>query len=456
MKYQRMWLNWLLAVFLNTNHLVNSFSFEADDFDPEAEWESMESLPSSGNGYDSDLFVPKSKRLLNTNPPLKLPASVRIPADELYKEHFTPEKGSKPIPPLVQSILLPTAPTEISATPVPGEPKTVEVLCYLDRMYVRVLKSFCSSPGARTHLKLGTCAVNKATATHYYLLYPLKGCGVEREEDANRVTYTNTLHYTPSATGLIVRDLPFSMQIRCSYTKFHRSYQVGFIPKIAGGTLYRGLQTPAGFSLTAMDASWNSLADGQSFVLGQPVCFEAKGPRVANKRLYMNSCFVSSTPYLQAVEKYSVVENYGCLVDSKNSFLTKFHTSVNKMTVRLCVAAFLFENMISLPQSKQTMFMHCELVFGPQTPTPTAKSCTYDAQTNQWTELHGGITICDCCASTCPTPQVPSVGKTLITSDSWDLKMRPETSSPLSPESMPESSLSGHDDFDLFWESDDY
>uniref|UniRef100_A0A8C2IRS4 RING finger protein 122-like n=1 Tax=Cyprinus carpio TaxID=7962 RepID=A0A8C2IRS4_CYPCA len=455
-KCQRMWLKWLLVVFLNTNHLVNSFSFEADDVDPEAEWDTMESLTLNAKDYDSDLVMPKTKRLFNTNPPLKLPASVRIPADKLYKEHFSPEMGSKPIPPLVKSILLPTAPTAISGTPVSGAPKVVEVLCYLDRMYVRVLKRFCTSPGARTHLKLGTCAVNKATATHYYLLYPLKGCGIKREEDANRVTYTNKLHYTPAVTGLIVRDLPFSMHIRCTYTKFHRSYQVGFLPKIAGGTLYRGLQTQAGFSIMAMDASWNLLGDGQSFVLGKPICFEARGPGVANKRLYLNSCFVSSTPNPQSMEKYSVVENYGCLVDSKNSLLTKFHTSVNKMTVRLCVAAFLFKNMISLPQSKKTMFMHCELDFGPQTPTPTAKSCTYNAKTNQWTELYGDATVCDCCASTCPTPQVPSgKSKTLITSDSWDLKMRPETSSPLSPESMPEFSLSGHDDFELFWESDD-
>ncbi len=35
--------------------------------------------------------------------------------------------------------------------------------------------------------------------------------------------------------------------------RFHRSYQVGFKPKIVGGTVYRGLQTPAGLSIMAMD-----------------------------------------------------------------------------------------------------------------------------------------------------------------------------------------------------------
>ncbi len=51
-----------------------------------------------------------------------------------------------------------------------------------------------------------------------------------------------------------------------------------------------------------------------------------------------------------------------------------------------------------------------------------------------------------------------SSDKTMITSESWKLNMGPETSSPRSPEeSMPEFSLAGHDDFELFWESyDDY
>uniref|UniRef100_A0A671S7H4 Uncharacterized protein n=1 Tax=Sinocyclocheilus anshuiensis TaxID=1608454 RepID=A0A671S7H4_9TELE len=252
--------------------------------------------------------------------------------------------------------------------------------------------------------------------------------------EPNSLTYTNTLHYKPAVTGLIVRELPFSMLI-CLFLilKFHRSYQVLFITKTVGGTVYRGLQTHARLLIMAMDASWNLLVDGQSFVLGKPICFEAKGPGSQAGKFRL--CLVTSSPNPQSMEKYSVVENYGCLVDSKNSILTK--------------------NMVSLPQPKKTMFMHCELDFGPQTPRPSAKSCTYNTKTKKWTELYGDSTVCNCCAFTCPAPPVAS-GKTMITSESWNLKMGPETSSPLSPEeSMPEFSLAGHDDFELFRESND-
>ncbi|XP_043091060.1 zona pellucida sperm-binding protein 3 [Puntigrus tetrazona] len=453
-RQQRMWLNCLLIVFLNTYHLVDSLFSEPVEIDPEDEWDSVESLIPSKDYFDSDLFMPKIKAASKPAPPLKLPFSVRIKAAELHKELFAPERGFKPMPQRVKSILLPQVPAPKPAGSVSSAAKTVEVLCHFDRMLVRVLKSFFTRPGSWRYLKLGTCAVNKATATHYYFLYYLKGCDIKREEDANRVTYKNTLRYEPAVSGLIVRDLPFSMSIGCSYTKFHRSYQVGFIPKVAGGTLYRGLQTDAGHSIVAMDESWNLLVDGKSFVLGKPICFEAKAPNSeAGKRLYLNRCFVTSSPSPLSKEKYAVVENYGCLVDSKNSVLTKFHTSANKKTVRLCVEAFLFKNMVSLPHSKKTMFMHCELDFGPQTPTPSAKACTYNGKTKNWTELYGDSTVCNCCESTCSAPPVAS-GKTIITSDSWNLKMGPEALSPPSPEeSVPE--FLGHGDFELFWESDD-
>lgn len=189
-KQQRMWLNCLLIVFLNTNHLVDSFSLEPGEIDPEDEWDSMESLTLSADDYDHDLFMPQPKMHSKPAHPLKLPVSVRIPAAELYKDLFTPEKGGKAMPPQVKSILLPTVTAAKPAQSVSSATKMVEVLCHLDRMLVRVLKSFCSSPGMWRYLKLGTCAVNKATATHYYFVYYLKGCGIKRKVGYYMATYT--------------------------------------------------------------------------------------------------------------------------------------------------------------------------------------------------------------------------------------------------------------------------
>lgn len=183
-----MWLNSLLIVFLSSNHLVYSLNFEGGDtdIDPEEAWDSMESFTLSADDDDySDGFIPQVKTGLSgseqANGPLKLPESVRIPASMLHKGLFTPESGSRPVPPLVKSILLPkTAAGKRAQSVSAAAPKMVEVMCYLDRIHVRVLKSVFTNPSAWKNLKLGTCAVNKATNTHYYFLYYLKGCGIKR------------------------------------------------------------------------------------------------------------------------------------------------------------------------------------------------------------------------------------------------------------------------------------
>ncbi|XDV15595.1 hypothetical protein PO909_015646 [Leuciscus waleckii] len=373
----------------------------------------------------------------------------------LHKELFTPERDSRPrpVPPLLKSILL--AETADVKPKKPVSDPNFEVMCYMDRIHVKVRRSLFADPSAWKNLKLGTCAVNKGSDTHYHFLYYLKGCGIQRGEDADRVIYSNMLHYMPDDTDLIVREQPFRVLIRCSYTKFHRSYKVGFLPHVAGGILYKTIQTRKGPTLNAVDASWNLLPAGQSFDLGKPVCFEAKSSSMGTrKRLYLNSCFVTSNPSAWSAEKYSVIENYGCLVDSKKSALTKFYATDDKMTVRLCVGAFLFKRMVSLPQSKKTMFLHCELDFGPETPTPSAKACMYNKHTKMWTELYGDDAVCKCCASQCPaSPRASGQCKSLITSESWELKMGRETSSPEEP--MLEFPLDGDDD-ESSWDSYDY
>ncbi|XP_067298730.1 zona pellucida sperm-binding protein 3 [Pseudorasbora parva] len=444
-----MWLHGLLVGFLSCINFV--YPFEGDGIDPEGDWDSDSFKLGSFDGGERSLPQVRSSSSDSTSVRQPLPASVRIPAALLYKELFKPEKGGRPVPPLVKKILLPepVTPTKRSFT----GPKTVEVMCFLDRMHVRVLKSLFTNPNARKILKLGTCHVNKFSGTHYHLIYFLKECGVQREEDADRVIYSNTLIYKPADTGVIIRELPFTMDIRCSYAKFHRSYTAGFLPHIAGGTLFKGLTRKAPL-LAAMDDSWKLLPVGQSFVLGKPICFEAKGVSSRpGKRLYLNTCFVTATQNPMSTDKYSLVENYGCLVDSKNSDLTKFYTSANKMTVRLCVAAFLFKNMASKPPFKKTMYMHCELGLGSETPTPSAKSCTYNAQTKKWTELYGDSSVCNCCASTCPaSPR--AAGNSMVTSESWDLKIGKEASPSASPdEPLPEFPADDRD-FELFWDSD--
>ncbi|XP_065151452.2 zona pellucida sperm-binding protein 3 [Paramisgurnus dabryanus] len=411
-----MWLQFVFILFLNTQNVVAEFN--ATDFESEEEWDTESSMVSPDN-YDPSYRAGETA----TEEPslLRLPEYVRIQASDLRKDYFSPEMGSMEVPPEVQTILLPSGmPAWRPSYTTAG--KKVEVLCHLDRIYVRVQKSVFADINAWKNLKLGTCSVNKATASHYYFRQNLKDCKMRRREDDDSITYTNVLQYRPPITGLIVRDWPFTLPIRCLYPKFHFAYQVGFLPKISAGTMYIGLKNRLDASLTAMDASWNVLPDGMSFVLGQPICFEAKGPSVAGNRLYFNRCFVTPSPEPTSADRYVVVENAGCLVDSKNSAMSQYYTTKDNSTVRLCFAAFFFNNMVSNSPTRKTMFMHCEMFMAPSTPSPSSKSCTFDLHAKQWTEMYGDASVCECCESSCPIP-LPTAAKSVITSKSWDLKL---------------------------------
>ncbi|KAL7845727.1 hypothetical protein AOLI_G00239190 [Acnodon oligacanthus] len=352
---------------------------------------------------------------LTTTPNLNLPESQRILASDVNEDLFRPERTQRPLPDLMKSILLPpTTPPIVAAT---SASRPVDMLCHLDRIYVKVLKSLFKNPNAWQYLKVGTCPVNQARKEHYYFLYYLNSCDVKRQENENEVIYSNTLRYEPESTELVVRELPFSVSLECRYSKYYRSYQMGFMPQMVTETIFWRLDS--GFSLTPVDASWKPLAAGHSNVIGQPVYFEAKAPWGSEgKRLYLHNCYISSAS--GSTPQYTVLNNYGCMTESKKSALTKFHASDEKNTLRFSVEAFVFRDMISQPAENKVMFVHCEMALGPETPTPSSKSCWYNMDTKRWSELSGEDSVCACCDASCPAPN-PSVPITAVTSNPWEL-----------------------------------
>ncbi|XP_026861371.2 zona pellucida sperm-binding protein 3 [Electrophorus electricus] len=345
---------------------------------------------------------------------LRLPQFQKILASEVHKDLFKPERNSRPLPDVLKSILLPPALVKVKP-PKTSVPKTIEVLCHIDRIYVRVLKSMFTNQDAWKYLKVGTCPVNQVTAKHYFFLYHVNSCNVKREENADRVTYSNTLHYEPIVSGPVVWELPFSVPLECHYNKHHRAYQVGFRPEVTVGTMFWSLR--AGFSLTSVDATWMSHAHGQSYVIGQPMFFEARAPRhEEGKRLYLDKCFITTSSDPESTPQYVVLDNYGCMLASEGAQM-KFYATSEKSTVRFSLKAFMFKDMIS--QSKKMMFIHCEMSVAPEMPTATTKACTYDSNNKRWSELYGNDSVCSCCDTSCSMPE-PS--GTVTASDTWELK----------------------------------
>ena len=109
-----------------------------------------------------------------------LPEFVRVPASKDLKPLFKPDGApSSGLPAAAMEMLLVTAPP----TPAPTtRPPQIEVLCHIDRMYVRVRRTLFSAFDAYKTLKLGSCVVNQGTKDHYYFLYLLtSACGFHKE-----------------------------------------------------------------------------------------------------------------------------------------------------------------------------------------------------------------------------------------------------------------------------------
>lgn len=176
MELMRVRILLLLLCFANSQ-----FSSDARLFvqDPEAEWKRMEAEANEERSEASDFNLGRSPS--NTLRPLPVPKYMVVPASKVQKGLFKPEKNTRPLPTSIKEMLLGAkAPTTTVAPPTRQPP--IEVLCQIDRMYVRIKKNVFKSLDAFKYLKLGKCPVNHGTKNHYYFLYLLHiDCGYLRE-----------------------------------------------------------------------------------------------------------------------------------------------------------------------------------------------------------------------------------------------------------------------------------
>ncbi|XP_056136430.1 zona pellucida sperm-binding protein 3 [Lampris incognitus] len=389
--------------------------------DPEFEWNEMKRAIAAEKAQE---ITPKAKFWRSGFEARRVPEYLRIPASADQKERFKPEKGTRPLPESVKHMLLVTAGPATTATT--SKPDSVELLCHVDRMYVRVKRALFQSKTAYKYLTLGTCPVNAATEEHYYLLYLLKtNCGFNRQSYADYVSFNNVVSFKPDPTSPIVRELPFQIPVQCNYHRIHHSYRVGFYPKLQGGTVFKGLKSQTGVLLIPQDASGQEITGSKMYTLGQPMYFEAKLSYTAaqtsgDPRVYVNKCFVTATSDPNSAQKYAVIDNQGCMIDGKMTEQSKFLTHTSKLSQKFRIGAFVFQDMASNLASPKRLYMHCEITLGTTPPTPSWKACNYDSATKKWKELYGDDSVCICCDSSCSTV-LPKASRAMVSSHSWQV-----------------------------------
>ncbi|MBN3316794.1 ZP3 protein, partial [Atractosteus spatula] len=276
-----------------------------------------------------------------------------------------PEAGSRPLPAYIKSVLFPPQRGRQPARPAIGGTRGVAVWCDSRRMYVRVSRLLFGFSCRPSEVTLGNCSVSRTTRRYFYFIYGLHECGTERsvafpgnipssvtlQVVQGRLVYSNTLRYAPpSSSAPVHRFIPFSVPVKCSYNRFHYSYKVGYVPTWARRrTFFKDLKNKHSFVLLTTNSRWVRLSPKDEYFLGQPMYFQATAYfATVEQRLYIHSCYVTEKPDQHSQPRFPVIDNLGCMVDSKaDGCLSRFVPSKQKDMLRFTIDAFLFQKKLS-------------------------------------------------------------------------------------------------------------
>ncbi|XP_041084604.1 zona pellucida sperm-binding protein 3-like [Polyodon spathula] len=238
--------------------------------------------------------------------------------------------------------------------------------------------------------------------------------------EAGQLVYKNVLKYVPSVhNSTIRRSMPFTVPLQCRYYRYHHVYKHGIRPLWRNQTRFKSLQSPNSFALRIINGDWVPDHMMNTFYLGQPIHFEATtNLTIPGTKLFIHSCYATASPALNSTPRYTVIENYGCMVDSKyETCSSHFVPPRTKNTINFFVDAFQFN---ALSPMVNKYYMHCTMVVTSNSMiTQSAKSCHYDKSMRRWVELEGNHRVCSCCDSVCINEDatLPVGSKSTISSD---------------------------------------
>lgn len=161
----------LLLLWFVRGHYTSDNSFY--DEDAEAKWADFEADIYREAPSHPNYFYGRSAPIGNTN----LPASQPVSLVETQKTLFKPENRTKPMPLTVMNMLLQAAALPPTTPPVR---KPIEILCYFDRMYVRLRRDLFRT-NIIEDLRFGKCPMNISVDYYYYVRSLDEDCGLQKE-----------------------------------------------------------------------------------------------------------------------------------------------------------------------------------------------------------------------------------------------------------------------------------
>ncbi|XP_061702216.1 zona pellucida sperm-binding protein 3-like [Syngnathoides biaculeatus] len=224
----------------------------------------------------------------------------------------------------------------------------------------------------------------------------LQHCGTELSISDDSVIYSNRLTFLPAPRPHgITRNIPIVVPVSCHYKRTHIVSSQPQIPVVSSETPSETLA----FSLKVMSDDWTKVRPSNVFYLGDKINVEASytdgGPEP--RRLFIDSCVATLNPDATSVPRYFLIENNGCLTDSRETgSRARFLARARADVLQLQLDAFLFQR-----EERNTLFLTCQLRATVEMwrHSPVNKACSYVH--SRWENVDGGSDACLCCDGIC-------------------------------------------------------
>ncbi|XP_061841411.1 zona pellucida sperm-binding protein 3-like [Nerophis lumbriciformis] len=287
--------------------------------------------------------------------------------------------------------------------PVPAD--SVAVHCGEGEVIIEVKQNFLGNGQLirPSDMTLGGCGLLHVADHTLLFRTELQECGSTMKMTDEALIYTFSLVYSPAPVGstFIFKTNPAEVLIECHYPRRHYVSSDAMVPHWQPFASSLLTERQLHFSLRLMTEDWQSPTPTSVYLQGDIMHIEAsvlQGHHVP-LRVFVDSCVATLDPDPSSQPSYTVIDNHGCLTDSKltgakSYFMQRSHE--DKLSFQLEAFKFLGDH-------RNSIYITCQLK-ATTLATPVDlqhKACSFLTEAKRWVVSGGDNNVCSCCDSGC-------------------------------------------------------